>query len=265
MNRQTATHWKPVRLFALCGAGMIFSAATFAAGQTSANFAMPRDTLNAGAAGMSSASYRLSASIGDAMSSGTITSVSFQLSNGFRAGINASPAVLALLSVVSRKFHAATPFNLTIDHTQPLNGTITIEPREIGGGHTLVFHFDNTVTSVGAVTALDALTMSAATVSFTFSGPDVFVTLTNVADNKRLTITLNGLNGSASKSASMGFLVGDVTNSGAVNAADIAALKANLNKPLDNVTYKFDLNASGQITPSDLSAAKARSGRVLPP
>ena len=251
---------------ALVGACVVASTLAWSAGQTSANFAIPRDTINAGVADMSSAKFRLATSVGDAVATGTIASVSFRLKNGFRADLSASPGVLNLLSVVSRKFHGATPFYLTIDHTQSLAGNITVEPRGIGSGHMLVFHFDNTVTSVAAAaTALDTLMNSAGSATAAVVSGDVVVTLTNVADNKRLTLTLNGLNGSGSAMASMGFLVGDVTNSRAVNAADISAVKANLGNSINNTTYKFDLNVSGAITSSDVSAVKARSGLVLPP
>ena len=96
---------------------------------------------------------------------------------------------------------------------------------------------------------------------------DVVVTLTNVADNKRLTIIVNGLNGGAAPArASLGFLVGDVSNTRTVNAADISAVKANVGKPVTtDAIAKFDLNADGSITQADVSAAKARSGSVLLP
>jgi hypothetical protein len=250
-------------------------ASTFAgaAGQTSTNYAIPRDAINAGVADMASTNYRLSSSVGDAVATGTITSLGYQLSSGFRAEISASPAVLHLMSVVSRKIHGATPFNLTIA-SQPISGNVTVEPRAIGNGHTLVFHFDAAVTSVNAAaTALNSLlqTAGSATAAAVGGGSgDVLVTLTNVADNTRLTITLSGLNGDVTAagiaSASLGFLVGDVNNSRSVNAADISAVKANVGKtPLDINTYKFDLNANGTITQTDVSTVKARSGLVLAP
>ena len=243
---------------------LVASTLASGAGQISTNYAIPRDVINNGVADMSSTNFRLSSSVGDAVATGSITSVSYKLSNGFRGTVNASPGVLNLLSLVSRKMHGATPFNLTIDKGQPLNGNITVEPRAIGAGHTLVFHFDSPVSSVGAATALDSLMNSAGIATATVMSGDVVVTLTNVADNKRLTLTLNGLNGSSTAMASMGFLVGDVTNSRAVTAADIAAVKANQGKPLGTYTYLFDLNVDGAISPSDVSAVKSRAGLVLP-
>jgi hypothetical protein len=253
---------------ALACACMLASALAFAAGQSSANFAIPKDTINAGVGDMASPNFRLSSSVGDAVAGGKIASVSFQLSSGFRAQIIASPAVLNLLTVLSRKFHGATPFYVNVDRLAPITGNITVEPRAIGGGHTLIFHFDSAVTSVNAAaTALDSVLASAGTATAQAIGGDVVVTLTNVADNKRLTITVNGLNGGAgSAQASLGFLVGDVSNTRAVNAADVSAVKANLNKPVTtDAIAKFDLNADGSITQADVSAVKARSGMVLAP
>jgi hypothetical protein len=128
-----------------------------------------------------------------------------------------------------------------------------------------VFHFDGPISSEGAATALDQALNSAATVTLARSGNDVIATLSNVADNKRLTLTLTGVNGDTNVARAVGFLVGDVSSSRSVNAADIAAIKANLNKPVNSdAIAKFDLNADGSITQADLSAAKARSGVVIP-
>jgi hypothetical protein len=63
---------------------------------------------------------------------------------------------------------------------------------------------------------------------------------------------------------SVGFLLGDVTGNGAVNAGDIAATKARVGAMMGANTFRFDLNASGAITPQDVSMVKARAGVVLP-
>ena len=91
---------------------------------------------------------------------------------------------------------------------------------------------------------------------------DVVVTLTNVADNKRLTVTINGLNGSGTAAASMGFLVGDVNNDRVVSAKDIAAVKARSGQATGNSNFVFDLNATGNVTAADVSGVKARATNV---
>ena len=251
---------------ASAGVCLLANTLAFPAGQTSANFVIPKDAINAGVANMSSANFVLGASVGDAVAGGTITSVSFQLSSGFRATVNVSPAVLTLLSVVSRKIHGATPFSLTIDHAQPLSGNVTVEPRVIGSGHTLVFHFDSAVTSVAAAaTALDTLMNSAGNASAAAVNGDVLVALTNVADRKRLTITLTGINGSGTAQASMGFLVGDVNNTRSVNSSDASGVKSRSGQAATALNFQFDVNVSGAITAADIAAVKARAGSMLLP
>ena len=246
---------------------LLSSMAALAAGQTSTNFVMARDAINNGVGQMSSTNFSLSSSVGEAVAGGAIGSVSFQLRSGFRAAVNAPPAVLNLLTVFSRKFHNGLPFDLPVLHGETLTGNITVEPRAAGagGGHIIVFRFDNAISDEGTATALDAALNSAATVTLSRSGNDVIATLTSVTDNKRLNITLTGVNNSTTVDAPIGFLIGDVGNTQKVTAADISAVKANLNKPINSIDVaKFDLNADGSITQADVAAVKARAGRVLP-
>ena len=181
------------------------------------------------------------------------------------ASVNVMPAnnvALALSSVVSRKVHTNVgPLDIPIDRNPIIGGPVSVEPRFIGSGHTIVFQFNNTVTGAGMVTT------TSGNATPTFSGSEVLVTLTNVPDNSRATVTLTGVpsaNGSADGSVSIGFLVGDVSNSRSVNASDIAAIKAHLNQIPNTATARFDLNASGTVNATDVSAVKARAGIVLP-
>lgn len=255
---------KNLKTIAVTGACLVASTFALAAGQSSTNFTMQRDVINAGVANMSSTNFVAYSSVGDAVAGGRITSVSFQLSSGFRGQIDAPPALLNLLSVVSRKIHGSTPFEVIIDRSQPIGGNITVEPRVIGLGHTLVFRFDNAVTSVGAATALDALMGVAGTATVTASGNDAIVTLTSVTDNKRLTVTVTGINGSVTASAPVGFLVGDVNNTRSVTASDVSGVKARSGQITTSLNFRFDVNATGAINASDISAVKARSGMTLP-
>ena len=163
-------------------------------------------------------------------------------------------------AVQSRKIHGPTgSFDLTID-TGLMAPNITVDPRTIGSGHTIVFQFDGVVTAAGTVSVAPVGTASA-----TFSGNEVLVTLTAVPDNQRVTVTLTGVNGSVNAPATaIGFLVGDINNSQSVNSSDISSVKARSGQTTSALNFKFDLNATGSINSSDISTVKARSGLTLP-
>ena len=161
--------------------------------------------------------------------------------------------------MLSRKTHGAGDFDLPIDTTL-VPPAITVEPRAIGAGHTIVFRFNVLVTSAGTVSIAPVGTATAA-----ISGNDVLVTLANIPDNQRVTVTLANVNGSLNPPpAAIGFLVGDVNNSRSVNSSDISGVKARSGQTTDASNFRFDVNASGAINSSDISAVKARSGLSLP-
>ena len=166
-----------------------------------------------------------------------------------------------LLGVQSRKTHGTVGvFDLAIDTTQPLGGLVTAEPRTIGSGHTIVFQFDSAISAAGTASVTPVGTATA-----TFVGTEVLVTLTNIPDNRRATVSLANVNGSISPPAvSVGFLVGDVNNTRSVNSSDISGVKARSGQTTTTLNFKFDVNATGAINSSDISAVKARSGLTLP-
>ncbi len=177
--------------------------------------------------------------------------------------VDASFAVaLALVSVQSRKLHGtAGSFDILIDATQAIGAAVSVEPRGIGAGHQIVFQFNQPITSVGGATASPV-----GTAAMSFSGSEVTVSLTNVPDNRRVTVSLTSVNGTPqTPSASIGFLVGDVNGTRTVNASDISAVKARSGQAASATNFKFDLNATGAINASDISAVKARSGLTLTP
>lgn len=239
---------------------------SWAAGQSSPNYKMPRDSVSAGAQPMTSAQFKLYTVLGDSVSTRTLSGVQYLLGNGFRGSVSPSPAVLTLLSAVSTKLHGTTPFNVDINLNESISGNVSVEPRFARGGiHTLVFHFDMPVASIGAVQALDAaLQATQATFAIDTNG-DAVVTITHPGDNRRLAIHLNGVNGGTNVSVAMGFLVGDANQTRKVTSADIAGLKANINRPLVPGNYRFDLNVDGSISQADLTIAKSRTGSQLAP
>ena len=70
-------------------ASVAFSTATIAAGQTSTNFAIPRDVINNSVADMSSTNFRLGGSVGDAVTNKTY--VANRISIGTVTAIDGAP------------------------------------------------------------------------------------------------------------------------------------------------------------------------------
>jgi N-acetylneuraminic acid mutarotase len=182
------------------------------------------------------------------------------------AGLSVFPqAPATLTAVVSRKTHGANgTYDVAIDSAVAIGGAVTVESRAIGAGHAIVFQFNVPVSSFGSATVVDAASLPAGMAVASASGNEVVVTLTGVADNRRVTVSLAGVNGNTNVSTAIGFLIGDVNNNRAVNATDIAGVKARSGQVTDASNFRFDLNASGGINATDIAAVKARSGLLLP-
>ena len=182
------------------------------------------------------------------------------------ANVSVTPsdsAVYPLLSVVSRKTHSGIDRNLPVAIGLPPGAPVTVEPRSIGGGHLLVFEFDLQIGITGNVTVSPAV----GSVSATAIGNEIFVALSGIPDNRRITVNITGINGinsTINATATLGFLVGDVNGNGSVNAGDISAVKAQVGQTITANNFRFDLNAAGGISQADVSMVKARSGVVLP-
>ena len=186
------------------------------------------------------------------------------------ATVNVTPSALpplALATVVSRKTHGtAGDFDVAINSAALIGGSVDVEPRTIGGGHRMVFTFNNPITVAGSVTVVDSLGAAVGAATLTSLGNEVFVTLTGVADNKRVTVTLTNVNAVLTPfSVSLGFLVGDVNNTRSVNSSDISGVKARSGQTTTSLNFNFDVNTTGAVNSSDISAVKARSGLTLPP
>jgi glucose/arabinose dehydrogenase len=224
--------------------------------------------------GTISASASISPITVTGLSNGVLYSCSVTATNSAGTGptsatVDVTPVAsppLALVAVLSRKTHgAAGVFDIPIDASVAIAGAVTVESRAIGAGHTLIFQFNQSINSPGTAGAVNAAAAPIGNVSAIAAGSEVTVTLGGLGDNQRATVTLNGINGTASSvEASVGFLVGDVNNSRSVNASDIAGVKARSGQTANAANFRFDLNASGGINATDISAVKARSGLVLP-
>lgn len=171
-----------------------------------------------------------------------------------------------LVGAKSRKVHAAAGnLDIAIDIAQPVSGFISIEPREIGSGHLIVFQFDAAITSVGAAVLTDASGNPIGSASPpTFAASEVLVPLSGIPNNTRTTVSISGVNGTATATVSVGFLAGDVDSDGNVSATDVSAVKARSGLAANAVTAAFDVNGSGSVNAVDISAVKANLGQSIP-
>lgn len=165
----------------------------------------------------------------------------------------------SLVGAQSRKTHLGVDYNLPIDVNQTISGAVTFEPRPMGAGHNIVFQFDGPITQAGTVSSTPTGSTSAQINPGNSS--EVVVTLTGVADNTRVTVTLSGVNGGANSfPVSLGFRVGDFNNTGTVTAVDVSSARLRTGQTVTAGNFQFDLNTSGLVSAADLSAVKRRSG-----
>ncbi len=189
-----------------------------------------------------------------------------QAGAGFKlnVGVNLRNGVPTPTSAVSRKTHGAAG-----DFDIDLLGANPIECRTGGAGndYKIVYTFPSAVTFSSA--SLSAGTGSV--MSSSGSGTTtVTVNLTGVTNIQRITVKLTALTEVATPAntgdlgVTMGVLVGDTNNNGAVNAGDTAQTKGRSGQTTDGTNFRSDVNTDGIINAGDSSAVKSRSGTALP-
>lgn len=204
------------------------------------------------------------------LTNGTTYSCSVTATNATGTSVPTAPVIftpqpaLALVGIFSRKIHGSAGIrDLPINGYAPIAGNVTVEPRVLGGGHNIVFRINQPVTAPGTTSVLDA---SSAGVPHTaaYAGDEVVVTIPALANGKRLTISISGINGSLGGTVSIGFLIGDVNSSRVVDITDVRAVKARAGWLVDSTNFHSDINLSGRITSADVLGTKARQGAALP-
>ena len=193
---------------------------------------------------------------GDPVNGSSSSSVLAQLVNATGPG---SPV---LLGAWSRKTHgAAGAFDLPLSlvATDP-----TIEPR-VGPAHTLVFVFDKAITGASV-----AVTEGAASIDVpAFSGNNVIVNLSNVANQQYVTIALANVTSSdggmgGTGTVRIGLLVGDTNQDGVISVADVGLVNSQLAQPVTASNFLRDIDANGAVAISDKALANQQLSRGLP-
>jgi len=166
-----------------------------------------------------------------------------------------------LLAAVSRKTQGgAGTFDLNLN----LNGTptATVEPR-LSGPTQLLFTFNKAMAAAdGTLDATEFTLTNATFVSASIVSSNLTLNLTNVVDQSKVTVVMNGLTDLAGNALSgtnavlVRSLCGDVNQSGTVNAVDMQQVKNNLLTTVTSVNFLSDVNCSGNINAVDLQQIK---------
>ena len=169
----------------------------------------------------------------------------------------------ALVGVASRKAHGgAGTFDL------PLNGNSTnptTEPRSSAVQHQIVFTFDKAVTAGNAAVTEGVATAGAPT----FSGNEMRVPLTAVADRQYVAVAVSGVTAAdggtgGTGSIRVGFLLGDVSQNRVVALGDVGLINAQIAQPVTVSNYLMDVNASGTLTVADRGLTNGQVTKALP-
>jgi CSLREA domain-containing protein len=182
-----------------------------------------------------------------------------------------SPSV-PVVSVVSRKLHGATPFDINL----PLTGVVGVECRTSGGSndYQVVVTFASPVAVNGTPKA--AVNVGTATIGtggvanggmVSVSGSVVTVPLTNVTNAQRITVKLTSVTDGINIGdvvIPMGILIGDTTGNGSVNASDVSQTKLQSGKAVTSSNFRNDITLNGSINATDISSVKLKSGTALP-
>ena len=164
-----------------------------------------------------------------------------------------------LVSAASRLTHRAAG---SFDIDMPLSGTSGVEDRDGGGSFLAVFTFDAPVTSGNAQVVGGTATAGTPT----FSGNEMRVPLSNVADLQVVIIEIWGVNegGGGPSDVPFGFLIGDVDGNRMVAKADDNIFRADQHQVVTGSNFRDDINLSGVVDRPDHLEVKAHAHHSLP-
>ena len=169
-----------------------------------------------------------------------------------------STSGLTLLSAASRLTHGSAG---TFDINMPLTGTSGVEDRDAAGSFLAVFTFDAAVTSGNA--AVVGGTATAGTP--TFSGNEMRVPLTGVADVQVVTIQISNVNGGGgTTNVAFGFLKADVNGNRTVDRPDLTQIQTDRGQIVTSSNFRDDINLSGVVDVPDKNALNTNRGHHIP-
>ena len=164
-----------------------------------------------------------------------------------------SAPILNLSSVVSRKIHGSSgTFDIDVSNATECRSGGT------NNSYTLVYTFNNSVTNCGVAssgTVSAGPNANQCSVNVTVpSGQTVTVQLTGVTDANANVGTFSG---------TMAVLVGDTTNSRAVNSSDVAQTQSQSGQAVTQSNFREDVTVNGAINSSDVALVQSQSGTGL--
>lgn len=149
----------------------------------------------------------------------------------------------------------------SFDIDMPLTGTSGVEDRDGAGNYLAVFTYDDTVTS-GDATIVSGTATAGGPI---FSGDEIQVPLSQVADQQNVTIELSNVNGEGgSDDMTFSFLIGDVNGDRKVNNADANLVKTSKGQPVTDSNFRDDINLNGRVDKVDKTSVSANKGHRLP-
>lgn len=205
--------------------------------------------------------------------------------------VGAPAPTIALTAAASTRVHGATgTFDVVVTSASQAGAnslaevavaagdtTITVEPRSPGAGnsYTVAMDFNAAVTSgTASVVACNYWTGSASAPcpasptlgTVTFAGSRASIPLTGVTNQSRVQVRLSNVNAQGyNADMTVGFLIGDVTNSRAVNGTDASQVSLKSGQTVSAANAKYDITGNGgTINGTDASQASLRSGTRLP-
>jgi len=172
----------------------------------------------------------------------------------------------ACATVVSRKTHGASDFDITL----PASGPPAIECRSGGASNafTLVYTLGGNISATGTASVRQG-TATPGTPTLGPNANQITVPLTGVTNAQHLIVTLNGVHDASGAIldnlvARMDVLTGDTTGDGFVDSADIAQTKSQSGKAVTSTNFREDVNVDNFLDSADIALVKSKSGTALP-